>query len=131
MPSENLKVSTALSVFAWVILIGGVSGVAVSLLYLPIFSWQTVLPSVLALIGVIAVFALLTVLSRVLRTLTYLYQLAWEQFEQIGNDIDELDGRNDGNLAPQCPYCGAMISPEDSVCSRCGKELPSPDDQKA
>ena len=123
MPSENLNVAKLLNILAWIVLGVGVVGATLSLCFLPAYHWSTVLPPVITIFAVLVVFVVLNVLARVLRTVTYLYQLAWEQFAELGNDIDELDGKNDGNVGPQCPYCGALIQEGETVCSRCHKPL--------
>lgn len=129
MPSENLTVAKALSILSWIILGGGTAGIALVLCFLPDYHWNSLLPSVIAFFAVLTVFVILNVLARILRTVTYLYQLAWEQFAELGNDIDELDGTLDGDDGPQCPYCGALIQEGESVCRRCGKPLEKPDEK--
>lgn len=123
MPSENLIVAKILSVVSWIVLGLGLVGIAVSLWFLPVLAWETVLPLIIALLCVLVAFVVLNVLARTLRTLTYLYQLSWEQFQELGNDIDELDGVNDGNVKPLCPSCGAMLPEDAEACARCGKKL--------
>lgn len=121
MPSENLTVAKILTILAWVVLGLGLIGVIAVFLLNPTFTMATLLPLILSLVAVLVFFVTLNVLARILRTVTYLYQLSWEQFKELGEDIDELDGKLDGTDGAQCPYCGALVVPDSTVCTRCGK----------
>lgn len=131
MPSENLIVAKIVSVLSWIVLGLGVVGIAVFLWFQPIYNWNSAIPYAIALGCVLFVFVVLHLLARILRTLTYLYQLSWEQFQELGNDIDELDGVNDGNVKPLCPACGAILPENAETCARCGKKVAlDPEKQK-
>jgi hypothetical protein len=123
VPSENLTVARILNILAWVVLVLGGICAATALFLTPAFTLQTVLLLILALAGLLIAFVSLNVLARILKTVTYLYQLSWEQFKELGDDIDLLDGSFDGSDGPQCGYCGALIQKGMEKCPRCGKPL--------
>jgi len=125
MLSENLSAAKILSVLAWVVLGLGVAGIGVIFVLTPAFSAQMIAALLLGLFGVAAVSLTLQALARVLKTVTYLYQLTWEQFKEMGDDIDQLDGSFDGSDGPQCPYCGALVHSGEEKCRQCGKKLPA------
>lgn len=132
MPSENLSVAKVLSVLAWIVLGVGVVGIALVFFLTPTFTAATIISLIIGLFGVLIAFVTLNVLARILKTVTYLYQLSWEQFKELGDNIDELDGKYDGTDGAQCPFCGALIDPQaDGVCKRCGKKLESQPEKRS
>ena len=124
MPSENLSVARVLNVLAWAVLILGIAGIAVVLFVTPAFTVEFLALLILAAAGLLISFVALNVLARILKTVTYLYQLSWEQFQEIGEDIDLLDGTFDSSDGLQCAYCGALLQGDAQVCPRCGKPVP-------
>ncbi len=123
MPSENLTVAKVLNILAWVILCVGFAAIIMVFFFIPMTFWARAAFLIFSICTVLTTFSIMSVLARILKTVTWHYQLSWEQFEELADDIDELDGKNDGDDGPQCAYCGALLEGAADVCPRCGKKI--------